>query len=100
MQMRIVVAAFFLFPSALFFVPQNTRVEVDRLVVYQPQRELALPAGGGQAGSYKIALGSEPVGPRLAEMRPTGCVDRAHKTGSVSPVVSLAGRGRHLSSQV
>jgi hypothetical protein len=56
MQMRIVVAAFFLFPSALFFVPQNTRVEVDRLVVYQPQRELALPAGGDKRGHTRSHL--------------------------------------------
>jgi hypothetical protein len=64
MQMRIVAAAFFLFTSALFLVAQNRRVGVDRLVVYQQQRELVLHAGGEKGG---VIQGSRLAANRLVQ---------------------------------
>jgi murein L,D-transpeptidase YafK len=65
--MRILAAAFFLFTSGLFLIAQNTRVEVDRVVVYKQQRKLVLLSGGKEVRSYKVALGSEPVGPKMRQ---------------------------------
>jgi len=65
--MRIVATVFLLFTSAFFLSAQNTRVEVDRVVVYKQQRKLVLLAGGKEVRSYKIALGSQPVGPKTRQ---------------------------------
>ncbi|MGA2233893.1 MAG: L,D-transpeptidase family protein [Terriglobales bacterium] len=67
MRMRILAAAFFLFTSGLFLIAQNTRVEVDQVVVYKQQRKLVLLSGEKEVRSYKIALGSQPVGPKIRQ---------------------------------
>jgi murein L,D-transpeptidase YafK len=65
--MRIVKTAFFLFTSGLFLIAQNTHIEVDRVVVYKQQRKLVLLSRGKEVRSYRIALGSQPVGPKTRQ---------------------------------
>ena len=65
--MRIVATAFFLFTTVIFLIAQNVRGDVDRVVVYKQQRKLVLQSGGKEVRSYKIALGSEPVGPKIRQ---------------------------------
>jgi murein L,D-transpeptidase YafK len=65
--MRILTAALFLLTSGLFLTAQNTRVEVDRVVVYKQQRKLVLLSGGKEVRSYTIALGREPAGPKMRQ---------------------------------
>lgn len=67
MRMRIVTNTFLLFMSALFLIAQNTRVEVDRVVVYKQQRKLVLLSGGKEVRSYNVALGGQPVGPKIRQ---------------------------------
>jgi len=43
---------------------QKPDVSVDRVVVYKSERKLALLSQGKEVRSYKVALGSEPVGPK------------------------------------
>ena len=48
-------------------VAQNSSLSVDRLVVYKRERKLVLLSQGKEVHSYKVALGSEPVGPKSRE---------------------------------
>ena len=43
---------------------QKPSVSVDRVVVYKSERKLVLLSQGKEVRSYKVALGSEPVGPK------------------------------------
>src|SRR4030081_3903314 len=52
-----------LLSSCLLFA-QKPSVGVDRVVVYKSERKLVLLSQGKQIRSYKVALGSEPVGPK------------------------------------
>jgi murein L,D-transpeptidase YafK len=61
--MRPLVAGILLFTSCLLFA-QKTTVVVDRLVVYKSERKLVLLTQGKEIRTYKVALGSEPVGPK------------------------------------
>src|ERR1700730_2754443 len=61
--MRHLVAGILLFTSCLVFA-QKPAVVVDRLVVYKSERKLVLLTQGKQIRTYKVALGSEPVGPK------------------------------------
>src|SRR5208282_5390683 len=61
--MRHLVAGIFLFTSCLLFA-QRPGVGADRVVVYKSERRLVLLSQGKEIRSYKVALGSEPVGPK------------------------------------
>ena len=64
--MRHLVAGILLFTSCLLFAQKPT-VVVDRLVVYKSERKLVLLNQGKEISSYKVALGSEPVGPKTRQ---------------------------------
>lgn len=57
----------FLLVSPLFINAGTLDVVVDRVVVYKQQRKLLLLAQGKEVGSYKIALGSEPIGSKTRQ---------------------------------
>jgi murein L,D-transpeptidase YafK len=59
--MRHLVAGILLFTSCLLFAQQSS-VSADRVVVYKSERKLVLLSQGKEIRSYKVALGSEPVG--------------------------------------
>jgi murein L,D-transpeptidase YafK len=61
--MRHLVAGILLFTSCLLFA-QKPSVGADRVVVYKSERKLMLLSHGKEVRSYKVALGSEPVGPK------------------------------------
>ena len=65
--MRFLVAGTFLFLSWPFLLAQNSSARVDRLVVYKQERKLLLLSQGKEVRSYKIALGSEAVGPKTRQ---------------------------------
>jgi murein L,D-transpeptidase YafK len=58
--MRHLVAGILL-SSCLLYV-QKPSVRADRVVVYKSERRLVLLSRGNEIRSYKVALGSEPVG--------------------------------------
>jgi murein L,D-transpeptidase YafK len=60
--MRHLVAGILLSSSLLF--AQKPSVGADRVVVYKSERKLVLLSQGKEIRSYKVALGSEPVGPK------------------------------------
>jgi murein L,D-transpeptidase YafK len=61
--MRHLVAGILLFTSCLLFA-QKPSVGADRVVVYKSERKLVLLSHGKEVRLYKVALGSEPVGPK------------------------------------
>jgi murein L,D-transpeptidase YafK len=61
--MRHLVAGILLFTSCLLSA-QKPSVGADRVVVYKSERKLVLLSQGKEVRSYKVALGSEPVGPK------------------------------------
>ena len=61
--MRHLVAGILLFTSCLLFA-QKPSVGADRVAVYKSERKLVLLSQGKEVRSYKVALGSEPVGPK------------------------------------
>jgi murein L,D-transpeptidase YafK len=67
MRLRLAPVVLFLLICELFLGAQNTRVEVDLVVVYKQQRKLVLLQNGREVRSYKIALGSHPVGPKIQQ---------------------------------
>ena len=56
-----------MFPSWLFLLAQDPSVRVDRIVVYKHERKLLLLSHGREVRSYKVALGSEAVGPKTRQ---------------------------------
>jgi murein L,D-transpeptidase YafK len=65
--MRFLLAGIILFPSWLFLLAQDSSVRVDRIVVYKHERKLLLLSHGREVRSYKVALGSEAVGPKTRQ---------------------------------
>jgi murein L,D-transpeptidase YafK len=65
--MRCAVAGIILFTSGLVLFAQNESVGVDRVVVYKHERKLVLLSQGKELRSYKVALGSEPLGPKTRQ---------------------------------
>src|ERR1017187_43246 len=61
--MRHLLAGIVLFTCWPLFA-QKPSVGVDRVVVYKSERKLVLLSQGKEVRSYKVALGSEPVGPK------------------------------------
>jgi murein L,D-transpeptidase YafK len=60
--MRHLVAGILLSSCLLF--AQKPSVGADRVVVYKSERKVVLLSKGKEIRSYKVALGSEPVGPK------------------------------------
>lgn len=62
--MRVLVAGAILLTFGPVAVAQNSSFSVDQLVVYKRERKLVLLSQGKEVRSYRVALGSEPVGPK------------------------------------
>jgi murein L,D-transpeptidase YafK len=65
--MRALAAYVFALIACLSISAQDASVSVDRVVVYKHARKLVLLYRGQELRSYKIALGSEPVGPKTRQ---------------------------------
>lgn len=65
--MRFLLAGIILFPSWLFLLAQDPSVSVDRVVVYKRERKLLLLSHAREVRPYKVALGSEAVGPKTRQ---------------------------------
>jgi murein L,D-transpeptidase YafK len=65
--MRLFVVGLLLFISGPFLSAQNASVGADRVIVYKRVRKLVLLSQGKELRSYKVALGSEPVGPKTRQ---------------------------------
>jgi murein L,D-transpeptidase YafK len=61
------LAGILLFTSWTLLFAQSPSANVDRVVVYKRERNLVLLSQGKELRSYKIALGSEPVGPKARQ---------------------------------
>ena len=64
---RRLLAGTLLFTSWHLLFAQNSGANVDHVVVYKRERKLVLLSEGKELRSYKIALGSEPVGPKARQ---------------------------------
>ena len=65
--MRAIAAYVFVLTAGLMMSAQDARLSVDRVVVYKHARKLVLSYRGQELRSYKIALGSEPIGPKTRQ---------------------------------
>ena len=52
---------------SIFLAGQTPTPLVDRVVVYKKERKLVLLAQGKEVKSYKVALGTEPLGPKTRQ---------------------------------
>jgi len=64
--MRVLVIGLLLFAFVLT-AAQDSPPNVDRVVVYKHDRKLVLLYQGKELKSYRVALGSEPVGPKARQ---------------------------------
>jgi murein L,D-transpeptidase YafK len=64
---RCILAGILLFASLPLLFGQRSSASADRVVVYKRERKLVLLSQGKELRSYKIALGSEPVGPKARQ---------------------------------
>jgi murein L,D-transpeptidase YafK len=64
---RCILAGILLFTCSPLLFGQRSSANVDRVVVYKRERKLVLLSQGKELRSYKIALGSEPVGPKARQ---------------------------------
>jgi murein L,D-transpeptidase YafK len=53
--------------SGLNLIAQDTAVHIDRVVVDKQKRQLVLLSQGKEIRSYKVALGGQPVGPKVRQ---------------------------------
>ncbi len=65
--MKLLAKLTLLVASAPIVFGQGLTTSVDRLVVYKSERRLELLSQGKQVKSYKVALGSAPVGPKTRQ---------------------------------
>jgi murein L,D-transpeptidase YafK len=65
--MRRLLACILLFAAWPVLFAQSPSIGVDRVVVYKSDRNLVLLSQGKELRSYKIALGGEPVGPKVRQ---------------------------------
>jgi len=66
-RMRLLVAGIILFTPGLVPFAQNASVGIDRVVLYKHERKLVLLSQEKELRSYKVALGSEPIGPKTRQ---------------------------------
>ncbi len=64
---RCIPVVILLFMSFPLLFGQRSSANVDRVVVYKRERKLVLLSQGKELRTYKIALGSEPVGPKVRQ---------------------------------
>jgi len=64
---RRILAGILFFVSLPLLFGQRPSANADRVVVYKRERKLVLLSQGKELRSYKIALGSEPVGPKARQ---------------------------------
>jgi murein L,D-transpeptidase YafK len=64
---RRILAGVILFTSLPLVFGQRSSADVDRVVAYKRERKLVLLSQGKELRTYKIALGSEPVGPKARQ---------------------------------
>jgi murein L,D-transpeptidase YafK len=65
--MRRLVIGTFLLTSLLLALAEKQGNGVDRVVVHKGERKLVLLSRGKELRSYRIALGGEPIGPKLRQ---------------------------------
>jgi murein L,D-transpeptidase YafK len=65
--MRCHVIGTFLLTSLLLALAEKQGSGVDRVVVHKGERKLVLLSRGKELRSYRIALGGEPIGPKLRQ---------------------------------
>jgi len=65
--MRRLGALIVLLTFGLLLFAQHPNVGVDRVVVYKHDRKLVLLSRGKELKSYKVALGGEPVRPKIRQ---------------------------------
>jgi murein L,D-transpeptidase YafK len=68
--MRTFAAGILLLVSLLFVftaAAETPGTDVDRVVVYKHERRLVLLSHGKELRSYKVTLGSEPIGPKTRQ---------------------------------
>jgi murein L,D-transpeptidase YafK len=86
--MRFLVAGILLFASGPFLFAQNADAVIERVIVYKHERKLVLLSQGKELRSYKVALGSEPVGPKTRH--------GDHRTPEGSYVLDSRNPGSHF----
>jgi len=62
-----ILAGILLFTTLPLLFGQRSGANADRVVVYKRERKLVLLSQGKEVRSYKVALGSEPVGPKARQ---------------------------------
>ena len=65
--MRRLLAGILLFVPLLFLFAQSPNEGVDRVIVYKRERKLVLLSQEKEVRSYKVALGSDPIGPKARQ---------------------------------
>ena len=65
--MRTLVAAILLFTSSVSVATDKRSVVIDHVVVYKHERKLVLLSQGKEVKSFRVALGSDPVGPKTQQ---------------------------------
>jgi murein L,D-transpeptidase YafK len=66
-SMRTLVAAILLFTSSVSVATDKRSVVIDHVVVYKHERKLVLLSQGKEVKSFRVALGSDPVGPKTQQ---------------------------------
>ena len=65
--MRTLVAAVLLLTSSVSVATDKRSGVIDHVVVYKHQRKLVLLSQGKEVKSFRVALGSDPVGPKTQQ---------------------------------
>jgi murein L,D-transpeptidase YafK len=63
--MRSIVGGILLLAACLCSFAEESAPNVDRIIVYKRERKLVLLSQGKELKSYRVALGGEPVGPKM-----------------------------------
>src|ERR1700691_1338232 len=65
--MRVLVSGILLVWCCLGGVADDSAISVDKVVVFKHERKLALLSHGKEIKTYRVALGGEPVGPKVRQ---------------------------------
>jgi murein L,D-transpeptidase YafK len=61
------VSGILLLAACVCSFADDSAVSVDQIIVYKSERKLVLLARGQELKSYRVALGGEPVGPKVRQ---------------------------------
>jgi murein L,D-transpeptidase YafK len=61
------VSGILLLAACVCSFADDSAVSVDQIIVYKSERKLVLLARGKELKSYRVALGGEPVGPKVRQ---------------------------------